>query len=181
MNSTEVYSILKELNKKRILHYIPRKNIPHISFPKSRVNAKDIVIPFEVYEQRKEQYSNRIQSVIDYLDKDETCRNKTLLAYFNEDINHDCGQCDVCQKDFSKITATEINAARQAILSEMTKKGFIMPLVFDYKEIRRDAAGEVLSQMSREEETYMNDSGQIYLSERGKKKYIANSPQTKQI
>lgn len=175
MNTTEVYSILKELNKKRILHYIPRKNIPHISFPKSRVNAKDIVIPFEVYEQRKEQYSNRIQSVIDYLDKDETCRNKTLLAYFNEDINHDCGQCDVCQKDFSKITATEINAARQAILSEMTKKGFIMPLVFDYKEIRRDAAGEVLSQMAREEETYMDDSGQIFLSERGKKKYITET------
>jgi ATP-dependent DNA helicase RecQ len=49
----------------------------------------------------------RINSVIDYTNNDQLCRQVQLLMYFNEFNYSDCGHCDVCiskrPKDYEKV------------------------------------------------------------------------------
>lgn len=85
-NCTEddVYEALLGLTRRRILHYIPRKNTPSIVYQQRRVEHDRIVLSSAVYEDRLEQYIDRINSVIRYLLDDETPRNEQLLAYFGQ-------------------------------------------------------------------------------------------------
>lgn len=92
----EVYEILKGLTRRRILHYIPRKKTPYITFLQRRVEGKDIVLSPEVYDKRKAVYETRINSMLNYAAHSDTCRSRYLLHYFGEEQMADCAQCDVC-------------------------------------------------------------------------------------
>lgn len=172
LTPTEVYAILKDLNKKNILHYVPRKNIPHISFSTNRIEKERVFIPQEVYDQRKEQYSKRIESIVNFLEKDETCRNRTLLAYFNENVDHDCGKCDAClSKNPKEIEKEEYEKALRNIVNQIKEAGEIIPFCLDFKEIDRELAGIILHDLRIREEIKATKNGTIYLTKRGLSKY----------
>lgn len=172
LTQEEVYDILKSLTKKRILHYIPKKKTPHISFTTNRVDKERIIIPYDIYERRKEQYSTRINSVIDYLEKDTTCRNKSILAYFDESIDHDCGQCDVCLNKTPHITPEEEKEkVRKLLIQQIYEAGEIIPFHMDYKEIDRKIAGEVMHEMAANLEIRTTDCLTVHLTDKGKKRY----------
>lgn len=92
----EVYEILKGLTRRRIIHYIPRKKTPYITFLQRRVEGKDVQLGEEVYDKRKAAYETRINSMLNYAAHADTCRSRYLLHYFGETQAADCGQCDVC-------------------------------------------------------------------------------------
>ena len=172
LSPTQVYAILKELTKKRILNYIPRKSIPHISFTRERISQDLLSIPYEIYERRKEQFEKRINAILSYLDEDETCRNRTLLAYFGEDKQEDCGQCDVCLRHTdTDISQEEIQAAKENILQQLQKAQRIIPFCMDFKDMDRKAAGKALQELVGEEEVATDENGQLYLTPRGIARY----------
>ena len=72
----------------------------------------------EVYEDRLEQYRERIQAILRYAQTDSCCRSRQLLSYFGEKDAKNCGQCDVClEKQGQRITKEGQQTARQQILS----------------------------------------------------------------
>jgi len=93
----ETYVILKELSRRRIIDFIPRKQIPLITYLQRREEEERVTIPKEVYEDRKRQFKGRIEDVVRYATNDRVCRSRQLLAYFGERQSRDCGLCDVCQ------------------------------------------------------------------------------------
>ena len=88
--------ILKNLSDRHILHFIPHRKVPSITYLQRREEMERIVIPPTVYEERKAQYQKRIEAVIQYANDDNHCRSRQLLRYFGETRSQDCGQCDVC-------------------------------------------------------------------------------------
>lgn len=102
IDSALLYFTLKQLNDKNILHYIPRKKIPHIRYTQRREEGKRIVIPRNIYEDRYERATERIEAIVRYAENDEKCRNIQLLSYFGEKTTKKCGQCDVCDNKESK-------------------------------------------------------------------------------
>ena len=92
----QVYFALKSLAARHIIKFIPRRKIPFITYTRDRVDGDKVVIPKEVWESRREQYEKRIKSMIHYAKNDEECRSKQLLAYFGEENDSECKQCDVC-------------------------------------------------------------------------------------
>ena len=92
----DIYGILKELSRRRILHFIPRKKIPHIRYTQRREEADKLMFDKEVYDNRKQEYAQRINSIINYAENNDICRSRQLLYYFGEKKSVDCGQCDVC-------------------------------------------------------------------------------------
>lgn len=107
----ETYQALKQLNSSRIISFIPRKNIPIITYTQDRVEGKDLVISKEVYERRRERFEQRIDAMLRYMRNDKVCRSRQLVHYFGEEESTDCGICDVCAGRKSRpVTADEMSA-----------------------------------------------------------------------
>jgi ATP-dependent DNA helicase RecQ len=118
LSQNTVYNILKALGQQHIAHYIPRKSTPYITFKTRRVDTHEIVLTPEIYEERKQEYRERINAMINYITNTHICRSRILLNYFGEEDIHDCRQCDICHtrhqdKDLNK----RIEQAATAIIN----------------------------------------------------------------
>lgn len=117
----QVYFALKSLAARHIIQFIPRRKIPFISYTRDRVDGDKVVIPKEVWESRRKQYEKRIKSMIRYAKNDEVCRSRQLLAYFGEENDRDCKQCDVCLADQTEEREKELRrkvAENQIIIED---------------------------------------------------------------
>ena len=116
----QVYFALKSLAARHIIKFIPRRKIPFITYTRDRVDGDKVVIPKEVWESRREQYEKRIKSMIHYAKNDEECRSKQLLAYFGEENDSECKQCDVClaNREDDKEKELRMKVAENQIIIE---------------------------------------------------------------
>ena len=113
----QVYLILKNLSEKHILHFIPQKKTPYVRYLQRREDTEYIQIPPVVYEERKEQFRQRIHAMIEYATTDNICRSRMLLRYFGETESHDCRQCDVClSENHDSTNETTLSSEAHAIL-----------------------------------------------------------------
>ena len=116
----QVYFALKSLAARHIIKFIPRRKIPFITYTRDRVDGNKVVIPKEVWESRREQYEKRIKSMIHYAKNDEECRSKQLLAYFGEENDSECKQCDIClaNREDDKEKELRMKVAENQIIIE---------------------------------------------------------------
>lgn len=91
-----VYSILKGLAQKRIISFIPRKQVPYIRYTQRREDSCHLQFPAEVYETLRTQLKKQIEAMTQYFMTTNQCRSRQLLRYFGENQPNDCGHCDVC-------------------------------------------------------------------------------------
>ena len=96
LSQHETYQTMKSLSMRHIIHFIPQRKTPFITFVQDR--AEFINLPADIYDDRKTEFIKRIESVIAYASDDYICRSRQLLRYFGENIQSDCNQCDVCSK-----------------------------------------------------------------------------------
>lgn len=158
-----LYEDLKYLSQCRIIDYIPRSNLPTITFLVRRIDSADLIIPDEVYTDRKADYKNRIEKMLEYSSSHNMCRSRMLLEYFGEKNACDCGLCDVCINEHSGNmrleTRQSISEGIRAILSdgEWHKIQELNQL-----NVNRKKLDIVLSEMADEEELEV-DGGVIKL------------------
>ncbi|MGN0037383.1 MAG: ATP-dependent DNA helicase RecQ [Bacteroidaceae bacterium] len=129
LSQQTVYEKLLALSRRRILDYIPRKTCPTITYTLERQETRRIVFPPAVYDERKRQYEERIQAMLNYVGMDDTCRSRQLLAYFGEEQAADCGRCDVCRernKPHGPGTTNPDETARR--LADLLRQEGPMPL-----------------------------------------------------
>ena len=114
----ELYLVLKELDRKHIVNYIPEKNTPMIHYLQRREESRFLEFPPMVYAELKHRFEERIEKMIAYATSDNKCRSRMLLRYFGEETSHDCGQCDVCLDRKGNSVAPEcLHEATRKILS----------------------------------------------------------------
>lgn len=112
----QTYLVLKGLSQRHILHFMPQRKTPYITYTRQREDPERVIIPKEVYEERKEQFIKRINSVILYATNDEVCRSRQLLRYFGETRTKDCEQCDVCiEHATDQLSEDRLTPAKQKI------------------------------------------------------------------
>lgn len=154
----EVYEILKNLSRRRILHFIPRKAIPHIKYTQRRIEADLLVFGKEIYDDRKTEYTERINSIINYAENNDICRSRQLLWYFGEKKSTDCGVCDVCISHNPKsLTNDEFeNVKRQVfkILDDGQQHSFSD---LHCIKVEPSVLKDVVEYMVNEEEVFIRD------------------------
>ena len=114
----QLYLILKALSQRHILHFIPQKKTPYIRYTQRREDKEHICLMPNIYEERKQQFTDRIYAMIDYATSDHVCRSRQLLRYFGEENEHDCHQCDVCLSHRAEgmVSESQFNNAAGQIL-----------------------------------------------------------------
>ena len=162
----QVYLILKNLSMKRILHFIPQRKMPYISYTKSRDDGERIIISNNVYEDRKLEFEKRIGAIIGYAQNDSVCRSRQLLRYFGETNSNDCGLCDVClEHNTDQASEDRISLPKQRIqeLLKDGKKHHITELnEMNIPDRQLDEALEFLIN----EEYIINDCGYIMINDK---------------
>lgn len=111
-----VYTILKILSQRKIVHFIPQSKTPFITYLTNRIDKDHIVLSKENYEERKENYVSRIESIISYIENNNVCRSRQLMAYFGENNKSDCHCCDVCANHYGHISRQQELSAKKLIL-----------------------------------------------------------------
>ena len=147
-----IYQDLKELARRGLVSYIPRKHIPLITFRQRRVLTEELEFPYGVYTMRKEAYVYRLNALQAYCMNTEECRSRLLLQYFGETKAHRCGICDVCESDDTVgITEAEFLQIRERIISQL-QNGPIKASELDIKGIRPHSLTWALDYMRAKEE-----------------------------
>ena len=118
----EVYEMLVALAKMGYIQYVPQKKTPLIVFTTSREDTPFVSIPKMVFEERKNRFSTRILSMIDYAERTNVCRSRMLLLYFSEKNPQDCESCDVClKKNESGLSNFEFQRMAEKICESLQK------------------------------------------------------------
>lgn len=147
-----IYNILKDLQARGIVNYIPRRNTPTLQMLTPRIQPDDIVLKPEIYDDRKADYAWRIKLMLRYTTMTDQCRSTMLLKYFGEQYAKPCGQCDVCIAQRKQLTSATFDQIRQHILNILSDN---RPHTLDELQPREHAKAHfdtVLRTMLEEEE-----------------------------
>ena len=157
----KVEQILHKLDKFNFLSYIPRSDKPQIQYLTERQDTRHFALSDEVYKDRKEDATKRVQSVIDFVNNDNECRSVQLLRYFGERIKTRCGKCDVCNiRNQMKINDEEYRNISSIILEELKKR--VIPL-YETPSLAKNYLEEKVLETVR----WMLDNGTIEQDENG--------------
>lgn len=158
LSRDEIYLILKNLSQRLILRYIPRKKIPHVRYLQRREEAERLVFSKEIYDDRKQEYTERINAMINYAENDYICRSRQLLRYFGETRSTDCGQCDVCKKQYNSDThKSELADAKARIMNLLADKATHQITEINGIRADRNVLKEALEYLISEEKIHVRD------------------------
>ena len=132
-----------------------------ITFVTRRVERDEVVLPPEVYVDRKAQYERRITSMIQYATDNELCHSRFLLRYFGEENTAKCGRCDICLGE--KSSQDDEPTIRAAILRQL-QEGSKAPRDIDVTGFNREHFADVLESMIRQEEILLDTQQHFYLN-----------------
>jgi ATP-dependent DNA helicase RecQ len=111
VNEDQVYQAMLALSRMHVLHYVPRKAIPYIYYTTSRELPKHVVLPPQVYEDRRRLMEHRLNAIRRFVFGYDECRSKVLLEYFGETDVPPCGRCDVCRSKHYSPELLEVDPA----------------------------------------------------------------------
>ena len=156
-----VEQTLKNLEKYNFLTYIQRNDKPQIQYLTERQDTRHFALSDEVYKDRKDDATKRVQAVIDFVNNDSECRSVQLLRYFGEKIKTRCGKCDVCNiRNQMKINDEEYKNISKLILEELKKR--VVPL-YETPSLAKNYLEEKVLETVR----WMLDNGTIEQDENG--------------
>ncbi len=91
-----IVKFLEQLHKLNLADYQKQKDKPQLLFTTQRVSVENISFKDALIKQRKQTATDKLHAMIDYCNNILICRNKRLVAYFNEYDATNCGVCDIC-------------------------------------------------------------------------------------
>jgi ATP-dependent DNA helicase RecQ len=110
-NTTEnqVLAVLHKLNEKDIIELHAKNNDATITLNEVREDERTISRVVKYLEAQNDLKTKQLQSVLNYIKEDTTCKNKLLLNYFGEIIEEECGVCTYCiSKNKSKTNTSTL-------------------------------------------------------------------------
>ncbi len=122
----EAVEQLKALDKLQVIKYMPRTDKPQIIFLQNRVRKEDLGLNHTFIKSRQADFEGKLKAMRYYITESNICRTKVLVKYFGEELEQDCGVCDVCisrkkanlnENGFSRISSAIERELKQAPLT----------------------------------------------------------------
>ncbi|MUP37508.1 RecQ family ATP-dependent DNA helicase [Labilibaculum euxinus] len=161
-----IISYLKELSKYKVIQYIPRKKTPFIIYTQERLPLNFIKFTKEVYQDRKENLSQKINAVINYAETTTICRSKYLLEYFGQKYAPECGQCDICKEaEGNDLSKDEFAKIYNEICATLGKETLCVDEIIKVSKYSEESVLEVIRFLKDNEELESLDGNRVrYIS-----------------
>ena len=69
IDSQRLHVTLKEMSRKGVILYVPRRDIPSITFLRNRVDSESLIIPHSIYEDLRKMYDERAKKMFQYAEQ----------------------------------------------------------------------------------------------------------------
>lgn len=154
---------LKMLSSFGIIEYTQRKDTPQIYFCTNRAPAQSLAINSKNYFHRKQQYEQRLQSMLFYMNEKKQCRSKFIANYFGDNTTAPCGICDIClqekRRNLNEETFTEIE---KRIFANIPADGTtVKELLTHLHGIRKEHVWKVIDFLQQEKILVVDEFGFI--------------------
>jgi ATP-dependent DNA helicase RecQ len=156
---------LQQLAAMGIIEYLPQKETPQIHFLVNRAPAAFLHIDQDQYHARKEAFTTRINTLINFAIHPGSCRSVFIGNYFGDTDTSACGICDYCLvHKKSKLESAAFSSIEQQLYTLLTKSPSpIDQLLMTLGKEKEEAAWEVLHFLESENRLIMNEDGTIQL------------------
>jgi ATP-dependent DNA helicase RecQ len=156
---------LQQLAAMGIIEYLPQKETPQIHFLVNRAPAAFLHIDQDQYLNKKQAFTTRINTLINFAINPGCCRSVFIGNYFGDDDKIVCGICDYClaQKKI-KLESASFSAIEQQLYTLLTKSPSpISQLLITMGKDKEEEAWEVIRFLESENRLIMNEDGTIQL------------------
>ena len=151
---------LLELQAFGIISYLPQKETPQVHFLLNRAPAQFLHIDHQAYQQRKLQYEQRVQNILDFIALKKECRSKFIGAYFGDTALSDCGICDNCLAEKqTPIGAAAFTTIAERIVGLVPEQGIpLQELLSQLRGIHKDTIWKVIDYLQSERRLRMDET-----------------------
>jgi len=164
MKKEELLPMLEMLDKMEILEYNKPGEGPQLFFHHYRVDSRHLVIDLNRIAILRKRHKERTEAMIAFLENKTICRERILLAYFDEKPVKDCGHCDICRnKQAVKINAKDLR--NELLQSLKTQNPQTIPeLVAPYPAAIKEDALALLRELIDEGMLSLGKNGNVSLN-----------------
>lgn len=161
--TSEIETMLSDLEKLKILSYKKKSDKPQIIFTSERIDTSYLYFGNSNYKYLKDNAIYRMNAMLEYITSNQQCRSKILLGYFDEKDNVAlCNKCDVCISQKKK--KKEERGVKQRLLSLLaTSPMTIRQIVEAMPDIPEDEIVSTIRTMIDFGKIEMNYDMQIFI------------------
>lgn len=156
---------LAQLHAYRIIAYTPQKENAQLFFPVNRVPAEYLKVDQQRIDRRKQEFTQRIDSFLKFLEEKNECRSSFIGRYFGDANVQSCGICDNCLHTArKKMDATEFDNISSTILSSLHKKELTAEqILIQLKGTHREKIWQVIDFLQTEGKIEADHAGRLSL------------------
>ena len=157
----QVKQLLAILHSYRIINYEPQKDKPQLYLFQPRVKAEHLSINAVNYKKRKNQFEERVDHFIRYIENTKDCRSVLTGNYFGDEKMQPCGICDNClQQKKTSLAAGDFTHIKQSIEYALGAGPLsASDLLLQLKDISKEKAWEVIEFLQAERKIEVNADG----------------------
>ncbi len=160
-----VQNQLQQLAAMGIIEYLPQKETPQIHFLVNRAPAAFLHIDQDLYLSKKEAFTTRINTLINFAINPACCRSVFIGNYFGDTDKSSCGICDYClaQKKTKLQSAAFTSIEQQLYASLTTSPSPIDQLLITLGKDKEEEIWEVIRFLESENRLILKEDGTIQL------------------
>jgi ATP-dependent DNA helicase RecQ len=160
-----VQNQLQQLAAMGIIEYLPQKETPQIHFLVNRAPAAFLHVDQDLYLSKKEAFTTRINTLINFAINPACCRSVFIGNYFGDTDKSSCGICDYClaQKK-TKLQSAAFTSIEQQLYASLTRSPSpIDQLLITLGKDKEEEIWEVIRFLESENRLILKEDGTIQL------------------
>ncbi len=154
-----VEEVIDKLAESQCIILHAKNNDSSITFNEAREDDLTINRVAKFLEHQNKLKEEQFQSVVNYITNEDTCKNRMLLAYFDEISKEDCGICSYCTSK-KKVNPVEIT---QSVLQLLTKSPLSSREIENQLHISSEATIFAIQLLLENNRIKINSNNQYYL------------------
>ena len=161
----EIKKQLIQLHRYNLIEYVSQKDSSQLLLLRTRIKAEDLSIDIQAFNKRKERFTARIRSMVQYVQETNECRSKMVGSYFGDHELSDCGICDNCLRQRPvHLSKEEFDHINNRIVHSMKNQSIhTKDLLEQLKGIRKEKAWKVLHHLHAENKIELDEAGWVRL------------------